>query len=117
MEKNKNDIKILRGMVEISELKKEVKRFRDERDWKKYHTQKNLALSVSIEAAELLELFQWKEEESDEVSIDRLEEEMADVMIYLLALAERAEIDLGEAVLEKLERNRKKYPAEEEHFS
>ena len=94
-------------MNDISELKKLVARFRDERDWKKYHTPKDLSLSISIEAAELLELFQWRDGHCDK---ERLEEEMADVMIYLLSLADVADIDLGEAVIKKLEKNEEKYP-------
>ncbi len=97
-------------MVEIEELMEEVKRFRDERDWKKYHTPKNLSLSISIEAAELLELFQWKEDSLDSIEREKLEEEMADIMIYLLALSVRADVDLGKAVKNKLKKNEERFP-------
>ncbi|MEF8873803.1 MAG: nucleotide pyrophosphohydrolase [Candidatus Thermoplasmatota archaeon] len=103
-------------MVEIEELQRMVKRFRDERDWKRYHTPKDLSLSVSIEASELVELFQWKEDSLSSVDNEELREEMADVMIYLLALSNTAEIDLGEAVKDKLKKNEEKYPPGEEHF-
>ncbi|MFP3872233.1 MAG: nucleotide pyrophosphohydrolase [Candidatus Natronoplasma sp.] len=103
-------------MAEINELQKMVKEFRDERNWKRYHTPKDLSLSISIEASELLELFQWKENSLSSVEKERLKEEMADVMIYLLALSETADIDLGEAVKDKLEKNEKKYPAGKQHF-
>lgn len=90
--------------------------FRDERDWKRFHSLKNLILSVNLEAAELLELTQWKDEEEIEASINdarfrtALAEECADVLIYLLLISERAGIDLGQAALEKIEINAKKYP-------
>ncbi len=103
-------------MVEIEELQSMVKRFRDERNWDRYHTPKDLSLSVSIEASELVELFQWKDDSLSSVNIERLREEMADVMIYLLALSNTADIDLGKAVKDKLEKNEEKYPAGEEHF-
>ncbi len=95
-------------MVDVNYLKEKVVEFRDERNWISYHTPKDLSISISIEAAELLELFQWKDSEYDRES---LEEEMADVMIYLLSLSDIADIDLGEAVLKKIEKNAKKYPA------
>ncbi len=103
-------------MVTIEELMKEVREFRDERDWKKYHTPKNLALSISVEAAELLELFQWKEDSLENVDKESLKEEVADIMIYLLSLSEVIDVDLSKAVEEKLEKNRERYPPEEEHF-
>jgi len=103
--------------VELEELQREVIRFRDEREWERFHTPKDLTLSISIEAAELLELFQWKEDSLKSIEKERIREEMADVMIYLLILADRADIDLGEAVKEKVKMNEEKYPPDEEHFS
>jgi len=103
-------------MGKLEDLVQEVKEFRDERNWKKYHTPKNLALSISIEAAELLELFQWKEDSMKNIERERLEEEMADIMIYLLALSEITDVDLKKAVKTKLEKNKEKYPPEETHF-
>lgn len=102
-------------MVEIEELRKKVRKFRDERDWKKYHTPKDLVLSISIEASELLEIFQWEEDKLSSVDEEKLEEEMADVMIYLLALSDIAEIDIGQAVEEKLKKNKKRYPPNKEY--
>ncbi len=101
-------------MVEIEELEKKVKEFRDERDWKKYHTPKDLSLSISVEAAELLELFQWKEDSLDLVERERLEEEMADIMIYLLALSVKADVDLEKAIKDKLEKNEERFPSDRE---
>ncbi len=102
-------------MVEIEELQKKTEQFRDERDWKKYHTPKDLVLSISIESSELLELFQWKENKLSSVDEEELKDEMADVMIYLLALSNIADIDLGRAVEEKLKKNKEKYPKDKEH--
>ncbi len=94
-------------MVDVDYLRKKVAEFRDERNWIEYHNPKDLSVSVAIEAAELLELFQWKDSGYDP---KRLEEEMADVMIYLLSLSDVTNIDLGEAVLRKIEKNSRKYP-------
>ena len=102
----------------LTELKYTIKKFRDERSWQKYHTPKNLAESISIEAAELLEKFQWKsEEEINELLNDskyksEIKEELADVFNYCLALSLALDIDLSEALIEKVKRNSKKYPVE-----
>ncbi len=103
-------------MVSLEELKEEVKEFRDVRDWRRYHTPKDLAVSISIEASELLELFQWKHQSLKGLDKEELSDEMADVLIYLLSLSEVTDIDLGKAVRDKLEKNRKKYPPDQEHF-
>lgn len=93
-----------------------IRKFRDERDWLQFHNPKNLAVSVSIEAAELLELFQWTSgEESARYAADNREkvsDEMADVAIYLLELADILGIDLAKAIDAKLEKNAVKYPVE-----
>lgn len=92
--------------------------FRDARDWRRFHSLKNLMMSVNIEAAELLELTQWQDDAAVEVRIDdpefraRLAEECADVMIYLLLIAERAGFALDTAAKEKIEINARKYPVE-----
>ncbi len=101
----------------LQELKKEVERFRDERSWKRFHNPKDLALSIAVEAGELLEIFQWHELKAADIDADKtikgkLEEELADVMLYCLSLASVAGIDLSSSILKKLERNRKKYPVE-----
>ncbi len=100
-------------MVHIKELKDQVTDFRDERDWKKYHNPRDLSMSISIEAAELLELFQWDNTYPDDVDRSRLEEEVADILIYLLSLADVADIELGEAVQRKIKMNEDKYPLED----
>lgn len=100
-------------MVDIEELKDQVTDFRDQRDWKKYHNPRDLSMSISIEAAELLELFQWDNTYPDDVDRSSLEEEVADILIYLLSLADVADIDLEEAVQRKIKMNQHKYPADD----
>jgi len=95
--------------VNLKELQKVIVKFRDEREWKKFHTPKNIAVSIAVESAELLEHFQWSEECKDKKEISY---EMADVLAYLLLLADECGIDLEKAFLEKMEINAKKYPAE-----
>jgi NTP pyrophosphatase (non-canonical NTP hydrolase) len=93
-----------------------IRKFRDDRDWKQFHNPKDLAVSICIEAAELLELFQWKTgEESARFAVDnreRVSEEIADVVIYLVELADITGIDLAKAIDAKLEKNAKKYPVD-----
>ncbi|MCM3667323.1 nucleotide pyrophosphohydrolase [Mesobacillus subterraneus] len=85
--------------------------FRDDRGWKPYHNEKDLAISIALEANELLENFQWKSsEEALESSTENIKDEMADVLIYLLQLAEKMNIDLEEEVSRKMEKNAIKYP-------
>jgi len=104
--------------ITIEELKKLVISFRDERCWKKYHNPKDLAISMSIEAAELLEIFQWKTAEEIETLLKNNEkyqkvcEELADIIIYCLDLADAINVDVSKIVRKKLEHNRKKYPVE-----
>ena len=85
-----------------------LRQFVAERDWKKFHTRENLAKSISIEAAELLELFQWDDEPDEE----RLREELADVLAYCIHLADDLDVDIDDLVLEKIAKNNLKYPIE-----
>ncbi len=90
-----------------------VNKFRDDRNWRQFHDEKDLAISISIEAAELLELFQWKN--SDEViknNKERLEEELADVLIYSLMLADNLDFDVANIIQKKITKNTIKYPIE-----
>lgn len=102
----------------IEELKKLVVKFRDERDWKKYHKPKDLAESISIEAAELLEKFQWKSDEEinemlkDKEKVDKVSDELADIIDYCLSFSDVTKIDISEALKRKIEENKKKYPVE-----
>lgn len=97
-------------MITIQELTELVKHFRDERDWAQFHTGKDLAISLNVESAELLELFLWKN--SDEVNIESLNAEIADVLYNLLLIADKFKVDLNSALVKKLEENAKKYPIE-----
>ncbi len=88
-------------------------KFRDERNWQQFHNSKDLALALSIEAAELNELFLWKtKEESENIDQEKLKEELADVFAYALLLAEKHKLDVSEIVLEKIKKNAEKYPVE-----
>ena len=101
-------------MSDIQELIDLLVQFRDERDWEQFHDSKNLALALSIEAAELNELFLWKKD-SDSKNIDRehLKEELADVFAYALMLAERNDFSVSDIVKQKIQKNAEKYPVEE----
>lgn len=88
-----------------------INKFRDERDWRQFHNEKDLALSISLEASELLELFQWKtSEEVIKSSRERLKEELADVLIYSYMLADNLDLDIDSIIEEKLRKNNEKYP-------
>ncbi|MEW6282287.1 MAG: nucleotide pyrophosphohydrolase [Candidatus Eremiobacterota bacterium] len=97
-------------MSELAELTERILEFRDRRDWKVFHNPKDLALALSVEAAELLELFRFKS--AEEVAPGPLRHELADVLYFVLLLAHEAGIDLREAVLEKLRLNEERYPVE-----
>jgi NTP pyrophosphatase (non-canonical NTP hydrolase) len=100
-------------MSDIQELIDALVAFRDERDWAQFHDSKNLAAAIGIEAAELNELFLWKTiKESEGVDRERLKEELADVLAYALLLAHKHDIDVKDAVLEKIAKNAAKYPVE-----
>ena len=100
----------------MNDLLREIRMFNQERDWEQYHSPKSLSMALMIEAGELAEHFQWlTEDESRDVPIDKREkikEEIGDVLIYLTNLADKLDIDPVQAAHEKLEKNRRKYPAE-----
>ncbi|MEI7866349.1 MAG: nucleotide pyrophosphohydrolase [Candidatus Methylumidiphilus sp.] len=102
--------------MDIKSVQKRLREFAQEREWEQFHSPKNIATALAVEAAELLEPFQWlKEEESRRLAENptdyaRVEEEIADVMIYLLRLADLLEINLDQAVEEKIRKNAEKYP-------
>ncbi|MCE5247839.1 nucleotide pyrophosphohydrolase [bacterium] len=100
----------------LDDLTRRIVAFRDARDWKRFHSPKNLAASISIEAGELLELFQWSSDATVAADLAArkpdVERELADVLIYCLLLAHDAGIDPEEAIARKLEENAAKYPAE-----
>ncbi|KWT82471.1 nucleotide pyrophosphohydrolase [Candidatus Magnetominusculus xianensis] len=100
----------------IAQLTKALATFAGERDWGQFHSPKNLAMALSVEVAEIVELFQWtKEEDSCHLTPEKLSElkdEIGDVMIYLTNLASKFNIDPLEAAAQKFEKNKKKYPAD-----
>lgn len=98
-------------MSDWATLTAEVNKFRDDRDWRQFHNEKDLALSIVLEASELLESFQWRtSDEAVEVAGEHLREELADVLIYCLMLADNLDLDVGEIVRAKLAANDEKYP-------
>ena len=100
----------------LTELQRRVAAFAAARDWDQFHAPKNLAIALSVEASELLEEFQWlTEDQSRSLDAERRERvrlEMADVLIYLLRLADKLNVDLPQAALEKIALNEQKYPAD-----
>ena len=92
----------------MNEIKEELIKFQKERDWKKFHTPENLSMSISIEAAELLEHFQW----GKEYDVGEVSEELADVLIYCLYMAYALDLDVKEIIRNKMEKNAIKYPIE-----
>jgi NTP pyrophosphatase (non-canonical NTP hydrolase) len=102
--------------MDIQQLQEKIRAFRDERNWMQFHDPKSMASSICIEAAELLEHFQWKDkDEAEEYLKDHkkeVSEEIADVAMYLFEFAENLGIDLKKAIEDKLEKNAQKYPIE-----
>ena len=104
--------------MNLAELTQALLQFRDERNWAQFHTLRNLIVSLNLEAAELLELTQWKsEEEMLNISGEALRDECADVLLYLLLIADKAGINLEEAARNKLKKNAAKYPIEKSYGS
>ena len=110
------DCRSMDAKVTVGELKGLVAGFVRERDWEKFHNPKDLAVAISVEAAELLEHFLWEEEKTGRVEgglADSIREELADIAIYCLSFANAQGWDLSDAIEEKILKNKKKYPAEE----
>ncbi|EFY08997.1 nucleotide pyrophosphohydrolase [Erysipelothrix rhusiopathiae] len=87
-----------------------INKFRDERNWRQFHNEKDLAISISLEASELLELFQWKTADEGKEFVNEIKEELADVLIYAYMMADNMNLDIDEIISEKLTKNAKKYP-------
>lgn len=99
----------------IKELTDEIVAFRDARDWKKFHNSKDMAISISLEAAELLEVFQWSGEDVEadtENKLSKIKEELADVLIYSLLMGHDLGFDISEIVEQKIDTNKRKYPVD-----
>ncbi len=105
----------------FNDLKQKLRHFADERDWQQFHSPKNLAMALIVEAAELAEHFQWlKQQESYQPGDGKRQEigeELADILIYLVRLADRLDIDLADAVELKMKKNEQKYPVEKSRGS
>ena len=103
-------------MNELEELRVLISNFAKERDWDQFHSPKNLSMALIVEAGELVEHFQWlKQSESHELSKDKLEaveEELADILVYLIRIADRLDIDLIDAARKKIKSNTAKYPVD-----
>jgi dCTP diphosphatase len=101
-------------MSDIAAITRKIRAFRDARDWKQFHNHKDVALSLVLEASEVLEHFQWKNpkevEEHGRTEKDELSDELADVAIYLFELADNLKIDLPKAIARKMKKNALKYP-------
>jgi len=103
--------------ITIADLRQIVRTFVDERDWRQFHSPKNLSMSLAIEAAELMEHFQWidgtesRKIGNDAAQFEGVRDELADVLCYLLAIANELEIDLSDAIRDKMVKNAAKYPA------
>lgn len=90
-----------------------INHFRDERDWRQFHDEKDLAISISLEANELLELFQWRTSTEAKEEPERLKEELADVLIYSYMMADNLGFDIDQIIEEKLQKNAIKYPVDQ----
>ncbi|MDX9783026.1 MAG: nucleotide pyrophosphohydrolase [Bacteroidales bacterium] len=97
-------------MSELNELISKIVKFRDDRDWAQFHNPKDLAIALNIEASELLELFLWKTE--DGANVSRVKEELADILIYSLLLANKYNLDVQTIIESKLKQNSEKYPVD-----
>ena len=101
--------------MNIKKIQKQLSDFADERDWNQFHNPKNLSMALSVEASELVEIFQWLTPEQAEAIMstdegEHVKEEIADVMIYLIRLAGKLNVDLEDAVADKIVKNSEKYP-------
>ena len=100
--------------MDYDKIKKEIKEFVDERDWEQFHTPKNLSMALSVEASELLEIFQWqKTEEYKNANAEQKEmikDEIADIFYYLVRISQKLDIDIEEALINKMKKNRTKHP-------
>ena len=102
-------------MNDLEELRKAIMQFTQERDWDQFHNGKDLALALSIEAAELNEAFLWKDPK--DVNVEKVKEELADVFNYAIQIADKYNLDVKQIVLDKLKKNAEKYPVEKAYGS
>jgi len=104
--------------MQLNDLIAKALKFREERDWKQYHSAKNIALSISLEASELLEIFQWKTDKqakellTDPVQHENIADELSDILLYSILMANDLNIDIIKAADRKIDKNAKKYPVD-----
>src|SRR5690606_34301312 len=101
-------------MTDIEQLLQQIRNFRDARDWQQFHNSKDLAVALSIEASELLELFLWKDNEGADPK--KLKEELADVLMYALLLADKHGLDIKQIIEDKIKRKNEKYAVEKDKW-
>ncbi|MGB0989381.1 MAG: nucleotide pyrophosphohydrolase [Halarcobacter sp.] len=105
--------------MDMEKIQTIIKEFSTKRDWEKFHNPKNLAMALSVEASELVEIFQWLDlEQAQNLSLDKkthAKEEIADIAVYLIRMCMKLDIDLEEAIIEKMKKNEKKYPLLDEN--
>ena len=97
-------------MSDLEDLRKAIVQFTKDRDWDQFHNGKDLALALSIEASELNEAFLWKD--AKDVNVDKVKEELADIINYAILIADKYDLDIKQIVLDKLRRNAEKYPVD-----
>lgn len=97
-------------MGSLDDVKQKLLKFREERDWEQFHNPKDLALAISIEANELLEVFLWKD--PSQAKVEKVREELADILSYCIYMAKHYELDISQIILDKIEQNSLKYPVE-----
>lgn len=102
-------------MSDLEDLKQAIVKFTQERDWDQFHNGKDLALALSIEAAELNEAFLWKD--AKDVNVDKVKEELADIFNYAILMADKYNLDIKQVILDKLKRNAEKYPVDKAYGS
>lgn len=103
-------------MQDLEAVRQRMREFANDRDWDQFHSPKNLSMALSVEVSELVECFQWlTEEQSHSLSVEQLAavtDEIADIQLYLVRLADKVGVDIGEAIEQKIAKNEAKYPAE-----
>ena len=102
-------------MSDLEELRQAIVKFTQERDWDQFHNGKDLALALSIEAAELNEAFLWKD--ASQVNVEKVKEELADIFNYAILIADKYNLDIKQIVLDKIKRNAEKYPVDKAYGS
>jgi len=107
--------------LNVSKLIEDIRQFAKDRNWQPYHTPKNLSMALSVEASELVEIFQWlSAEESFEIKnspdkLEKVEDEIADILVYLVRIVDILNIDINKAIVHKMKKNAEKYPVDKAH--